>query len=120
MESHPEYTFPEFIYSYNHDCRLFGSHDGEEEDKCECISCTRLTRTCTKCIEIQSKIQELKDSIDVHINSFREELIVYNKMNYMYIDTIQLIYRRIKELQHIVDNGTHLYLSRLSPITIPK
>jgi hypothetical protein len=117
MNPYPEYTLPNFTQSYKHDCSLFTLP--KEEFACECIVCTALTNECTKCGEIQDKIQELKDIMENHIDQFREELMSQNKVNYIHIDAIHQITIRIKELQAITDNN-HKYLARLSPIFIPK
>ena len=75
---------------------------------CECIVCAALTSNCAKCGEIQSKIQELKDLIEEHIQQFREELMTNSTMNYIHIDAIQLINVRIKQLKAMMDYQKHI------------
>lgn len=97
MNPYPEYTLPDFVHAFKHACDTLSN-----TTHCDCAVCTAFSNECTKCVEIQVAIQELKDKIDEHLYAFREELMTKSTMNYMHIDAIQMINIRIKQLQSII------------------
>lgn len=99
MNPYPEYTLPDFVQSFRHECSK------TETEMCECSvcnACNMFINQCTKCMEVRIKMQELKDLMDNHIYQFREELMHNEIVNYKHIDAIQIIHIRIKQLQSII------------------
>jgi hypothetical protein len=93
--NHPDYTYPNFVVTYKHDCRNNMSC-GMSEEKSE-------PQTCFQCQRIVHKIQELEQRIDEHVSMFRCDAIHHRKTSYAHIDAIQLMTCKIKELEQLLN-----------------